>query len=69
MKRFNKPLSIDLKSLTNWINANKNVSKSELIIFKPKRKILGFIMKIKLNWERLYPTDSMKCLRVKLIVN
>ena len=23
-------------------------------------------MKIKLNWKRLYPTDSMKCLRVKI---
>ena len=51
-KRLNKLLNIDLKSLTNWFNANKispNVSKTELIIFKPKRKPLDFNTKIKLN--------------------
>ena len=36
LKRLNKVLNIDLKNLTNWLNANKislNVSKTELIIF------------------------------------
>ena len=59
LKRLNKLLNIDLKNLTNWLNANKislNVSKTELIIFKPKRKPLDFNMKIKLNRKRLYPT-------------
>ena len=32
--------------------------KTELIIFKPKRKPLDFNMEIKLNGKRLYPTDS-----------
>ena len=43
-----------------------NVSKTELIIFKPKRKPLDFNMKIKLNGKRLYPTDSVKYLGVKI---
>ena len=69
LKRLNKLLNIDLKNLTNWLNANKislNVSKTELIIFKPKRKPLDFNMKIKLNGKRLYPTDSVKYLGVKI---
>ena len=69
MKRLNKLLNSDLKILTNWLNANKislHVSKTELIIFKPKRKPLDFNMKIKLNGKRLYPTDSVKYLGVKI---
>ena len=69
LKRLNKLLNIDLKNLTNWLNANKislHVSKTELIIFKPNRKPLDFNMKIKLNGERLYPTDSVRYLKVKI---
>ena len=68
LKRLHKFLNSGLKNLTNWLNANKislNVSKTELIIFKPKRKSLDFNMKIKLNGKRLYPTDSVKYLEVK----
>ena len=38
IKKLNKAVNFDLKSLTNWLNANKiplNVSKTELILFKP----------------------------------
>ena len=52
LKRLNKLLNIDLKRLTSLLSANKtslNVSKTELIIFKLKRKPLDFNMKIKLN--------------------
>ena len=48
----NKLLNTDLKNLKNWLNANKislNVSKTELIIFKPKRKPLDFNIKVKLK--------------------
>ena len=53
LKRLIKFLNIDLKNLTNWLNANKislNVSKTELIIFKPKRKPLDFNIKVKLKY-------------------
>ena len=69
LKRLNKLLNIDLKNLTNWLNANKislNVSKTELIIFKPKRKPLDFSMKIKLNGKILYLTDSVRYLGIKI---
>ena len=42
LKRLHKLLNIDLNNLINWPNANKislNVSKTEIIIFKPKRKL------------------------------
>ena len=41
IKKLNKAVHFDLKHLTNWLNANKispNVSKTELILFKPKMK-------------------------------
>ena len=69
LKRLNKLLNIDLKNLANCLNAIKislNVSKTKLLIFKPKRKPLDFKMKIKLNGKRLYPTDSVKYLGVKI---
>ena len=69
LKRLNKLLNIDLKNLTNWFNANRislNVSKTELIIFKPKRKPIDFNMKIKLNGKKLNPTDSVRYLGVKI---
>ena len=68
LKILNKLLNIDLENLTNWLNANKislNVSKTKLIVFKPKWKPLDFNMKIKLNGKRLYPTDLVRYLGVK----
>ena len=49
-------INIDLKNLTNWLNTNKisiNVIKTELVIFKYKKKKLECPMKIKLNRKRL----------------
>jgi len=43
IKSLNKYVNYDLKNLTTWLNANKislNVSKTELIIFKPKNNHL-----------------------------
>ena len=41
MKKLNKFVNIDLKNLVNWLNTNKislNVKKTEMVIFKSKRK-------------------------------
>ena len=51
-KHLNKFINIDLKNLTKWLNANKislNVSKTEMVLFRPKRKSMDFNLKIKLN--------------------
>ena len=43
-----------------------NVSDIEWIIFKPKKKHIDLDLKIELNGNRLYPTDSVKYLGVRI---
>ena len=46
-----------------------NVSKTELILFKPKMKKLDFDLKLRLNGKRIYPTKSVKYLGIKIDEN
>ena len=58
-----------MKHLNNWLSANKislNVEKTELLIFKSPRKILLDGIKIKLSGKRLYPSNSVKYLGIKI---
>ena len=51
------------------MSANKislNVEKTELVIFKSPRKVLLDEIKIKLSGKRLYPSNSIKYLGVKI---
>ena len=69
LNKLNKYINIDMKNLTNWRNANKisiNVKKTELVIFKHKKKKLEFPIKTKLSRKRLYPSKSVKYLGVKI---
>ena len=57
-----------MKSLTDWLNANKispNVKKTELAIFKHKKKKLECPIGIKFSRKRPYPSNSMKNVGVK----
>ena len=57
-----KSINSGLENSTNWLNANKislNVSKTELILFRPKFKKVVFDLNLKLNGKRLYPTTSI----------
>ena len=72
IKKLNKAVNSDLRNLTNWLNANKislNVSKTELILFKPKMKKLDFDLKLTLNGKRIQPTKSVKYLGFKINEN
>ena len=72
LNKLNKYINIDMKNLTNWRNANKisiNVKKTELVIFKHKKKKLEFPIKTKLSRKRLYPSKSVKYLGVKIDEN
>ena len=72
IKKLNKLVNADLKHLINWLNANKisfNVKMTELVIFKSKQKELEGDLKIKLYGKRLYLTDSVKYLAVKIDTN
>ena len=49
-KMLSKLIYYDLKNLSSWLNPNKimiNITKTELVIFKPKHKKLDFEFKIK----------------------
>ena len=55
-----------------WLNANKislNVEKTEPVIFKHQRKKLDTEIKIKLNRKRLYPSQSVRYLGIKIDQN
>ena len=72
IKKLNKLVNADLKHLVNWLNANKislNVKKTEMVIFKSKQKKFEGDLKIKLSGKRLYPTESVKYLGVKIDTN
>ena len=69
VKNLNKLVNHDMKQLNNWLNANKislNVEKTELVIFKSPRKVLSGEIKTKLTGKRLYPSNSVKYLGVRI---
>ena len=69
VKSINKQVNYDLKSLSNWLKANKislNVGKTELVLFTSSKKHLDCDLKIKLNGKRLYETDSVKYLGIQI---
>ena len=69
VKNLNKQINHDMKHLNNWLSANKislNVEKTELVIFKSPRKVLLDEIKIKLSGKRLYPSNSVKYLGIKI---
>ena len=72
IKKLNKLVNVDLKHLVNWLNANKislNVKKTEMVIFKSKQNKFEGDLKIKLCGKRLYSTESVPCLGVKIDTN
>ena len=68
VKPINKQVNYDLKTLVNWLKANKivlNIGKTELLLFKSPKKQLDCDLKIKLNGN-LYETDSVKHLGIQI---
>ena len=52
VKPINKQVNYDLKTLVNWLKANKivlNIGKTELLLFTSPKKQLDCDLKIKLN--------------------
>ena len=69
VKNLIKLVNCDMKHLNNWLSVNKislNVGKTELVIFKSLRKVLLDEIKIKLSGKRLYPSNSVKYLGIKI---
>ena len=72
IKKLSKLVNANLKHLANWLNGNNislNVKKTEMVLFKSKQKKIEGDLKIKLCGKRLYPTESVKYLGVKIDTN
>ena len=68
LRNFNSSIKVINKQV-NWLDANKiylNVGKTEVVLFKSAKKQLVFGLKLKLNGKKLYPTNSVKYLGVKI---
>ena len=71
VKRINKKVNQDLKSQANWLNANEiclNII-NFFFSFESTRKLADVPLKLKLNGTRLYPTNSVKYLGIKIDEN
>ena len=72
IKKPNKLVNADLEHLVSWLNANKislNVKKTEIVLFKFKQKELEDDLKIRLCCKKLYLTESVKYLGVRIDVS
>ena len=72
IKKINKQVGRDLKYLSFWLNANKiclNFSKTEVVLFKSIRKQTEATLKLKVNGKRLYTTNSVKYICIKIDEN
>ena len=70
--KLNEYINLDMKNLTDLLNENKislNVQKTKLVIFKHQRKKIDSEVKIKLSRKRLYPTDFVKHLGIRIDEN
>lgn len=70
LKHLQKACQSDIKRLCYWLNANKismNTSKTEYIIFKPRRKSThNFNFKLKINGKRINSSVMIKYLGISL---
>ena len=72
IKKINKQVGHDLKYLSYCLNSNKiclNFSKTEVVLFKSVSKQTEATLKLKLNGKRLYTTNSVKYLGIKIDEN
>ena len=67
MKQLNKLLNQDLRSLCDWLKANKialNVAKTEVLFFRHPNKAFNNDLKLKIDGKKLFPSHNVKYLGV-----
>ena len=72
VKRMNKQVNRGLKNLANCLIANKiclNISIADAVLFKSSRNFTDVPLKLSVNGKRLYPTNSVTYLGIKIDVN
>ena len=58
-----------MDSRSNWLPSSLTSRSSSALIFKSKQKKFEGDLKMKLSGKRLYPTESVKYLGVKIDTN
>ena len=69
MKKINKHIKRDLKLVVQWMRTNKlslNTSKTELVIFKPKNKIITKHLNFWISGQKIKPSSQVKYLGIIL---
>ena len=68
-KKINKYINRDLKFIVQWIRTNKlssNTSKTKLVIFKPKNKIITKHLNFRISGQKIKPSLQVKYLGIIL---
>ena len=63
MKMINKHINGDLKLVVQWIRANRlsrSTSKTELVIFKSKNKIITKHLNFRISGQKIKPPSQVK---------
>ena len=69
LKKINKHINHDLALITHWLRSNKislNTSKTEIIIFRSKRKEIKKLLNFRLNGQKIPISTKVKYLGVIL---
>ena len=69
VKNLKKIVNCDMKHLNKWLSTNKlslNVEKTKLLNFKSPRKLLFDEVKTKLTGRRIYLSNSVKYLSIRI---
>ena len=69
MKKINKHINRDFKLVVEWIRANRlslNTSKTELVIFKSKNKIITKHLNFHISGQKIKPSSQVKYLGIIL---
>ena len=69
LKKIRKKINIDLKMLQHWLNANKialNVSKTEVVLFRQRRKVVNYDLNLRINGVKLHLSPFVTYLGVQL---
>ena len=69
VEQIKKVINEDLKFLVQWLNANRislNVAKTEVVIFRRKKKQLDCDLNLKLRGKKLKPSNYVRYLGIYL---
>ena len=67
LKKIQKYMNLDLRSVCNWLKANKislNASKTEMLVFRDPRRKIDFDLKIKIDGKKITPSKFVKYLGI-----